>query len=53
MKNNILNKSDFIIGSLLTIIMAVIFSVVGGLPLMITFVPGLIFTWIAFFLSFF
>ena len=49
MKTEILAKKDFIIGSGIAIIMAALFSIAGGLPLMITFVPGLGFTWIAFY----
>ena len=47
--NNILTTNDFIIGSGLTILMAFLFSIGGGLPLMITFVPGLGLTWIAYY----
>lgn len=49
MKKEILSKRDLIIGSGIAIIMATLFSIVGGLPLMITFVPGLVFSWIAFY----
>lgn len=52
MKHNILSKSDFIIGSFIVISMTILFSFVGGLPLMITFVPGLVFVWIALFYLF-
>ncbi len=49
MQDNILTKIDFIVGSIIAILMIILFSVVGGLPLVITFVPGVAFSWIAFF----
>ena len=48
----IIRIADLKKGTILTLVMAVSFSLIGGLPLMITFIPGLVFTWIAFFYLF-
>ncbi|PSL44713.1 hypothetical protein CLV51_10585 [Chitinophaga niastensis] len=45
---NIISKKDFLIGTVIVIIMATIFTIIGGLPLIVTFVVSLLFTWIAF-----
>ena len=46
--NNTVDKRDFVIGSIITMVMATLFSLIGGLPLIVTFVPGLFFSWITF-----
>ncbi|WP_176085509.1 hypothetical protein [Martelella sp. HB161492] len=43
-----LAKKDFAIGSLIAIVMAIVFVAIGGRPLLATFVPGLIITWSVF-----
>lgn len=50
MKNrSIIIQTDFIIGTVMAVVMATVFSIIGGLPLMITFVPGVVLAWGAFF----
>lgn len=41
-EQQLLEKKDLLIGSIIALIMGSIFVVVGGLPLIVTFIPGLV-----------
>jgi hypothetical protein len=47
-----LNKRDFVIGSVIAVAMGLVFVKVGGRPLEVTFVPGLIISWVVLFYLF-
>ena len=53
MHSRILCRKDLIIGTVIAIFMAIAFTVAGGLPLIITFVPGVILSWLIFLRMFF
>jgi hypothetical protein len=47
--NNTLSKGDLIIGTVIALVMGTIFmSLSSGMSLIVTFVPGLVFTWLAY-----
>lgn len=45
---NLLSSKDLVLGTALAIIMGTVFAKLGGRPLLVTFVPGLIVGWILF-----
>ncbi|MGB8622951.1 MAG: hypothetical protein WCD16_09040 [Paracoccaceae bacterium] len=49
MTTSTLNRADLGIGSGIALVMAGTFVAIGGTPLLATFVPGLIVTWVIFF----
>jgi len=49
---NFVQKKDIAIGTVIALAMGTFFTIAGGLPLMITFVVSLGFTWFVFFYSF-
>ena len=47
--NNTLSKSDLMIGTVIALVMGIIFtSLSSGMSLIVTFVPGLVFTWLVY-----
>jgi hypothetical protein len=43
-----LERKDLIVGTIIAILMASIFTLVGGKPLVVTFVPGIVVSWLIF-----
>lgn len=52
MTSRTLERKDLIVGTIIAMIMASIFTLVGGLPLVVTFVPGLAISWLIFLLMY-
>jgi hypothetical protein len=48
MTERTLNRMELIVGTIIAIIMAAAFTIAGGLPLVITFVPGVALSWLVF-----
>jgi hypothetical protein len=48
MTSRTLERKDLIVGTAIAILMAIIFSSLGGKPLLVTFVPGLAVSWLIF-----
>jgi hypothetical protein len=48
MKVNALTRKDLIAGTLIAVVMATIFTKLGGKPLLVAFIPGLAVSWLIF-----
>jgi hypothetical protein len=48
MASKTLERKDLIVGTIIAMIMASLFTWLGGLPLVVTFIPGLVISWLIF-----
>lgn len=48
MSDATLSRRDLTLGSIIAVVMAIVFASIGGLPLVATFIPGVVATWCVF-----